>query len=149
FMSHMSCCGGPPHKKMKMHESADPRRATDDDCARASRSVGSVRPPAPSWPRRIIASRRWSMLLASPRTAVRGRSPSVVEQKLRAVQQRPSQVFGSGTAIVRMLPQVLYTHVALVRGREAREEGQVEFLDQLRVVLLRTDQLRDCAGLVR
>ena len=30
FMSHMSCCGGPPQRKIKMHESADALRGTCD-----------------------------------------------------------------------------------------------------------------------
>src|SRR5262245_58594018 len=48
-----------------MHESAEPRREPASDgegaAARACTSAGSVSAPAPSSPRRIIASRRCSM----------------------------------------------------------------------------------------
>src|SRR5262245_33372698 len=139
FMSHMSCCGGPPHRKTKMQESALPvRRGV---FARACNSVGSASPPAPSWPRRIIASRRWrsigkapawrtpdaspGVVTLHPRTGVRG-SPLVIEQELGAVEHGPREVFGRGAAVVRVLLQVLHAGVAFVVARRPREERQVQ-----------------------
>src|SRR5215212_7044384 len=102
-----------------MHESAEPEReAASGVLARACTSAGSASAPAPSCPRRIIASRRWSM---SHQLSVISYQSSVVKQELRAVEHGPREVFGRGAAVGRVLPQVLRGAVLLVGRRETRE----------------------------
>ncbi len=59
FMSHMSCCGGPPHRYSRMQLLALAARAAEAVASARNRS-GSASAPKPAWPKRIIASRRWS-----------------------------------------------------------------------------------------
>ncbi len=59
FMSHMSCCGGPPHRYSRMQLLALAARGAGPTDSARSRS-GSASAPKPAWPKRIIASRRWS-----------------------------------------------------------------------------------------
>src|SRR5947208_1984082 len=123
-----------------MQASAEPRRGAGVE-ARASSSAGRLSAPAPSCPSRIIASRRWSMgTPLSPPVATGGRSPSVVEQELRAVEHRPGEVFRGLAALSRAGLQVADGEVLLVRRREPCEVRQVQLLDQLPIILLLADQ---------
>src|SRR5262245_39075280 len=61
FRSHMSCWGGPPQRKRKMHDLARPAARRGLAADRPVRSCGSVSAPNPASPRRSSASRRCIM----------------------------------------------------------------------------------------